>query len=99
MKNIGNVLIMIRENPEKYIGRKSLKLLDLFICGYVLSEGSEKEYADYFSSFQDFIQEKYHISLAKSSAEIIRFHVSSDSIAFDEFYKLLEEFNNRGEKT
>lgn len=98
MKNIENVLTAIRENPNKYIGKKSLKLLDLFICGYLLSERVEKGYVDYFSGFQEFVQEKYHISSAKSYAEIIRFCVATDSIAFDEFYKLLKEFNNRGDE-
>lgn len=98
MKDIDNLLIAIRENPNKYIGKKSLKLLDLFICGYLMSERAENEYVDHFSKFQEFIQEKYNISSAKSYAELIRFQVATDSIAFDEFYKLLKEFYDKGDK-
>lgn len=94
MNNLKKVLLKIKENPNKYIGEKSIKKLNLFICGYVLSQSDENgEYPEELSGFQDFVQEKYNTMIAKGWAEIILFHSISDERAFDEFYSVLEEYH------
>jgi len=97
MKTLKNALLKIKENPDKYIGEKSIKKLNVFICGYVLSQSDENgKPPEELPGFYEFIQKKYNTMIARSWAEIILFHSISDEQAFDEFYSVLDEFYEMG---
>lgn len=93
MLTIEDAILRIRENPIKYIGKKSMKRLDLFILGYTLCQ-TEKEdiHQDFVGEFQNFIEKKYTIMESKRFSKIIQSYSTSDECAFDNFYELLDEF-------
>lgn len=96
MNHLINVLKKVRENPNKYIGKKSIMRLELFIVGYVLSQRDETgEYSNELEKFQEFVQQKYNITYAVRYSEIIRLCSISDDLAFDKFYDLLDEFQKK----
>lgn len=96
MKNLHDALYKVKENPKKYIGKKSINRLDLFIVGYILSQSEELgEYSDELEGFQEFVQEKYKITASVRSSEIIRCFSISDEEAFNKFYKIFEEFQKK----
>lgn len=93
MKTIEDAILKIKENPNKYIGQKSLERLDLFIFGYMLSQlDSDGTYSKWLSEFSEFIVKKYNIYYNVRYSQIIRLFSVSDEHAFDKFYELLDEF-------
>lgn len=93
MKSLESALQIIKENPGKYIGKKSLERLDRFIKGYVSCQGREDgTYPEWREKFMEYVQEKYEVKECIGVSDIIR-HISlSDEEAFDKYYELLEEF-------
>ena len=93
MKTLEDALRKIKENPEKYIGKKSIETLDHFILGYVMSQINENgTYPEWRSHFYDYVQEQYHITSSVSIPGIIRLYSASDEIAFENYFILLQEF-------
>lgn len=94
MRTLEDALLKIMDNPEKYIGRKSIGNLHHFIRGYVLSQLKEDgTWPEWRSSFSDYVQEKYGIQESVSIAGIIRLFSGSDEVAFDKYFDLLQEFH------
>lgn len=95
MKNLDNALLRIKENPSKYIGKKSLDRLILFILGYTISQCDEEgKFSECLKGFQEFVQQKYDIKYNVKYSKIISCLSVSEEQAFDKFYELLEEFHN-----
>jgi len=93
MKTLENAILKIRENPNKYIGQPSISRLNLFILGYILRQLEEKrEDSKWLDEFQKFVEQKYNITDSLNFSIIIRCFSSSDGHAFEQFYKLLDEF-------
>lgn len=93
MKNINDALLKIKKNPKKYISKKSINYLDLFITGYILSQRDETgEYPESLLGFQEFVEQKYKISSNIRYSKIIRIYSTSDEDAFEKFYDILDEF-------
>lgn len=93
MKNLEEVLLKIKDDPEKYIGETSLNRLDHFILGYTLSQLDETgTSSEWLTEFQDFVQKKYNVSYSFRFSKIIRYFSTSDDHAYDKFYELLDEF-------
>ncbi|MCB6611096.1 hypothetical protein [[Clostridium] symbiosum] len=93
MKNIEDAILKVRENPYKYLGKKSLKNLDLFISGYTSCQiNLEGTYSNWLEDFSQFIQKKFNMFYSVRYSDIISFFSVSDKHAFDEFYRLLDEF-------
>ena len=98
MNGIFRVLYEIRKKPALYFGgRKSLSLIRAFINGYLEKQREiDPDCHDTFAlnGFQEFVQNKYGLGTmcVQSWDRIIDFYNSSDDMAFDTFYELLDEF-------
>ena len=92
-ENISKLLADMKRRPGVYFGKKSLERLATFLSGYMCCV-SERDgvTSEYLPGFQEFIAERYNIRSAHHWSEIIRFFCTTDEEAFDEFYKLLDEF-------
>jgi hypothetical protein len=92
---LNELLRSIRRRPEIYIGEKSLFRLFLFIQGFLHAyhtmEGTNQS-VGFYPGFQEWIQEKYNINSAQNWSRIIGFFSISEADAFDNFYKLLDEY-------
>lgn len=90
---INRLLRDVQKNPGIYLGKKSLERLVFFLSGYMycMDERSEST-AHYLPGFQEFIEEYYNIQSVHHWSEIIRFFCVTEEDAFDEFYRLLDEF-------
>lgn len=96
MKNLTDALVKIKENPKKYIGKPSMNRLNLFMVGYSLSQRDESgKYPDGLPEFEEFVRQKYNIYSSIRCSDIISLFSSSDELAFDKFYELLEEFQQQ----
>lgn len=93
MKTLEDALLKVKENPNKYIGKKSLEKLTLFIAGYALSQAEETgTYPELKEKFSRYIEKKYNVKECIGILEIIRRVSYSDEDAFDKYYELLQEF-------
>jgi hypothetical protein len=93
MKSLTSGLIKIKNDPERYIGGKSLINLNLFISGYLLGQGQEVGRAsDAMADFQEFLCDKFKVIPAVRWAKIVHFDSGSDESGFTKFYELWEEF-------
>jgi hypothetical protein len=89
------LLKSVKKRPEIYIGEKSLSLLYIFIQGFLhafYTMNNTNNYVGFYSGFQDWIQKRYDISSSQSWCRIIRFFSSNEADAFDNFYRLLDEY-------
>jgi hypothetical protein len=90
------LLDAIRERPGMYIGRKSLRDFWVWLWGYrfarlhmkVAPLPDESE----FERFDFFVCEKYRWHDVGGWAAKIAYYHRDDADAFDEFFKLLDEF-------
>ena len=98
MESLYKVLYKIRKKPALYLGgRTSLPLIHAFINGYLekqweIDENCHDTVA--LNGFQEFVQQRYGFGpvCVQSWDRIIDFYSSSDEMAFDTFYQLLDEF-------
>lgn len=96
METLEDILLKVKENPEKYLGEKSIDKLDHFIGGYISSQLSEtKTSPKWIFPFNEFIAEKFGIKACVRSTHIVRLFSASDECAFDRYFELLEEFHER----
>lgn len=91
---IYKLLQLIKEQPEKFLGRKSLNDLYFYLLGYAQREfEATGNYPEFLSQFKAFIRKKYNmVTDALTWVEIISFYSFSEAEAFDSFYKHLDEF-------
>lgn len=93
MKSLEDALIKVKENPIKFLGKKSMERLHIFIMGYVLSQADEVgTYPEWRGEFMDYVQQKYGENRCIDIATIITYNSLSDEDAFDKYYELLQEF-------
>lgn len=94
MKTLKDTLKNIKQNPNKYIGKKSMESLKCFIDGYLICQMQEdtRSYPGWPEKFMFYLQEKYDEKRCIGVASIIRQITLSDQEAFDKYYELLEEF-------
>jgi hypothetical protein len=98
---IRKLLQDIKEQPAVYFGKKTFNGIIEHIEGYrhcmyvrdgVCPEG--------FYEFQKFVERYYdlnnNINTNRHWSDIIKFFNPSEECAFDEFYKLLDEFIEKG---
>jgi hypothetical protein len=90
------LLAMIREQPRMLLGQKSLRVLDAWLHGYryaKMEAGSPlSAEEDEFRQFDAFVCEKYRwLDTGGWVAKVAYCH-RDDADAFDEFFKLLDEF-------
>ncbi|MFB9275597.1 hypothetical protein [Cohnella cellulosilytica] len=94
MDKVYNQIQQIRQNPIIHLGKRSLHLLKAYLDGYIEYHNEISDKPDYFflPKFQEFVQERYNISTTHNWVSLISFYSSSEENAFDNFYKLLDEF-------
>jgi len=86
-------LYEIRKEPNMYLGRKSVKLLWMYISGYTTKEIEiNPKYHSSFWTFGDFVALHYDTNTIFNWSSIIMANTKDDENAFDKFYKLLDEF-------
>ena len=93
---IDDSLDQVRRRPAMYLGRKSLRDLASWLHGYrhalfahgLLADGME----DWFHSFDEFVQDRYDWHDVGGWAGKIAYRYWDDDAAFDEFFRLLDEF-------
>ncbi|MEH1845679.1 MAG: hypothetical protein V7L25_11940 [Nostoc sp.] len=100
MKNIYEILAMIRSRPAMYLGQRSLTALDGFIGGYSFALGENGifygEETPPFTQFNDWVARyyKWYESTAGWKNIILR-EVGNEAKACDVFFELLELFKQR----
>ncbi|MEW4413321.1 hypothetical protein [Clostridium sp. AN503] len=93
MKELIDVLYLIKENPDEYIGKRSLERLYCFIHGYVKCQYiKDCTTPIWLEKFMIYLQEKYSEKRCIEVPSIIRQITLSDEEAFDKYYELLEDF-------
>jgi hypothetical protein len=86
----------IRKRPGLYLGQKSFQNLAPWLQGYFVGKEqagafvTEEELE--FRDFDDFVQEKYDWHDVGGWAAKIQYHHRDDASAFEEFFRLLDEF-------
>ena len=90
------LLDAIRERPGWYVGRKSLQHLHTWLWGFQFARMQVKATPlpgeDEFAGFDFFLCEKYTRHDTVGWAAKIAYYHHDDADAFDEFYRLLDEF-------
>lgn len=93
MKNLEDVMWLIKENPSKYIGGKNLENLFSFIHGYIKCQYIKNgTYPVWLAEFIEYLQKKYNIKMSIDVPTIFRQISLSDDNAFDIFYEDLGDF-------
>lgn len=96
MEALYKQLMIMKDRPGMYLGRKSLSLLGAYITGYLDHQYEiERDFASTFTAFNDFVHEYYCISTCQDWVKIITFNSSTDEDAVDRFYMLLDLFLER----
>ncbi|APW59086.1 hypothetical protein [Paludisphaera borealis] len=96
LKGFYGLLESVRERPGIYLGHKSLQRFDSWLHGYrharwglgIAQTSEEQE----FDEFDAFVQRKYDWRDVGGWAAKIAYYHCDDADAFDEFFKLLDEF-------
>lgn len=94
MDKVLNLLYRIKEKPVMALGKISLERLDATISGYYMGVYECKGFfsSNILQGFQAFVTEKFNEKSAYNWATMIRQHSKDDEEAFDNFYKLLDDF-------
>ena len=93
MEALYKQLMVMKDKPGMYLGRKSLSLLGAYITGYLDHQyESDSDFVSTFPSFNDFVHKYYGVSTCQDWVKIIIFNSSTDEDAVDRFYVLLDSF-------
>lgn len=98
MEKLNEIITLIKKRPEMYLGKKSLVNLNWYLEGYSASRNyvEDTEFR-FLEEFQKFVEEKYEIHkynlrFKKSYVEILNFFIWKEELAFNEFFRLYDEF-------
>jgi hypothetical protein len=100
MSGLYEVLAKIKARPGMYIGKPYISILRHFLVGYLFArdemqiELSEEE-TDFYEHFHDWVQRRFKVQTSNSWANIILLFTRDEKDAFEEFFKLLDEFKLR----
>lgn len=86
------IIQLIREKPTLYIRQKSIFTLEVFLLGWNARNPRTISDKELMMAFQDWIQKKHQINSTQSWASIIFFYSVNDAEAFENFFKLFDEF-------
>ncbi|MEG3439243.1 hypothetical protein V0288_19110 [Pannus brasiliensis CCIBt3594] len=97
------ILAKIKQRPGLYIGRPSVSDLFMFLVGYKTARrelGIEPtaEEIQFHQEFHPFVENKYNVKTSNSWAKIIMLYCSDEKHGFDQFFQLLEEFQQKKER-
>ncbi len=96
MFDLYDLIRNIQKRPAMYLGKVTIANLRTFIAGYSFARrqmqipqtAQEQE----FSGFQTWIQQKYNVAYNQTWDQIILFFSKDENTAFEEFFKLFDEF-------
>lgn len=100
MSSLFALLEKIRNKPGLYIGKASITELRMFVAGYRFArselniQNTEAE-SDFYKNFQPWLQIRLNVRTSNSWDKIILFTVINEKQAFDYFFQLLSEFQQR----
>lgn len=94
MDKLYDLLQKIRVRPGLYIGRPSLTLLHGFIIGYIYRDCLDNANSgNCLDGFREFVAARYEMNTDHGWADFIQFfNINDEQEAFNEFYRLLDEF-------
>ena len=100
MSSLFPLLNKIRTKPGLYIGKASITELRMFIVGYRFARSELKivtteTETDFYKNFQPWLQLRLNVRTSNSWDKILLFSVINDQQAFEYFFELLEEFQQR----
>jgi hypothetical protein len=102
MADIYETLQRIKARPSMYLGSPSILNLKSFLNGYLYARAELKksltEQEQDLEIFQDWIQQNFSVESSQSWAKIILFYSEDEREALNNFFKWLEEFQNRDKK-
>lgn len=87
------LIFKIKKEPKVFINQKSLRSFDNFIGGYDYCAYENNIYdCNCWHGFQEYVEKKYNSHTTHGWAQLIDFYSDSDEEAFDNFFKIFEEF-------
>ncbi len=100
MIKMKDLMVQIRNRPEIYIGEKSFTRLIAFIRGYEYCQRKYILESSVLSGFDEYVHNRYDLSNFISNdleKDILLFAAFRESQAFDNFFKLYENWNIKEE--
>lgn len=98
MLDLYDLIHNIQKRPAMYLGRATIANLRTFIAGYSFARRQmqipQTTQEHEFSNFQTWIQQKYNVAYNQTWDQIILFFSKDENSAFEEFFKLFNEFIN-----
>jgi hypothetical protein len=100
MSSLFPLLEKIKAKPALYIGKPSLTELRMFIVGYRFAHSELKTPTpepdrDFHKNFQPWLQIRLNVRTSNAWDKIILFTITDEKQAFDYFFQLLAEFQQR----
>ena len=94
------LLEKIKVKPGLYLGRASLTDLRMFVVGYrharsELKVANAADEVDFYRNFQPWLQVRLNVRTSNAWDKIILFTMVDEKRAFEYFFELLEEFQQR----
>lgn len=84
---------LIKENPKDFIDQKSFKSFGNFLHGYSYCHYENNIHdSDHWNGFQEYIEDKYNSHTTHGWFDLIDFYSDNDEEAFDNFFKIFEDF-------
>ena len=90
MNSLINVIDIVTNFPELYIGKPSLERLYAFIGGYLFQNEEADDHC--LDGFNEYVARKYRIQSDHNWASIIQFFSSNEEEAFQKFIILFNEY-------
>lgn len=96
MLDLYDLIRNIQKRPAMYLGKVTIANLRTFIAGYSFARRQmqipQTSQEQEFSNFQTWIQQKYNVAYNQTWDQIILFFSKDENTAFEEFFKLFDEF-------
>ena len=100
MSTVFDLLKRIQKTPGMYLGYPSVNSLFMLLNGYEIARrelGVEltEEEEQFYQEFQPWLQQKLGVKSVTSWAKLIMLSCHDDKTGFEQFFKLLDEFQNQ----
>ncbi len=96
MLDLYDLIQNIEKRPAMYLGQADLTHLGAFLAGYFFARRQsgipETLQEQQFSEFQAWIEQKFNVSYSQPWEKIIRFFSPDESLSFQQFFTLFNEF-------
>jgi hypothetical protein len=92
MDSIFELIDQIKNQPERYLGCRSLVYFKAFLDGWTWRSPVDPVDHEQFTGFQGWVEQKYHQPNTRSWDKIILFYSIDDHSALDTFFRLVDEY-------